>query len=61
MLIEDEVHGVIAIPKHIEEIISHPQFQRLRNVKQLGLLSMAMDSTANHTRYDHCIGCVPSA
>lgn len=56
MLIEDEVHGVIDIPKHIEEIINHPQFQRLRNVKQLGLFSMAIDSTANHTRYDHCIG-----
>lgn len=58
MLVEDEVHGVVEIPKHVEEIVNHPQFQRLKNIKQLGLGPMAIYPKANHTRYEHCIGWV---
>ncbi|KAL7734361.1 hypothetical protein ACLKA6_010696 [Drosophila palustris] len=56
MLIEDEVHGVIEIPSYIEEIVNHPQFQRLKKVKQTGLLWMSGNPNGDHTRYDHCIG-----
>lgn len=56
MLIEDEVHGVIEIPSHIEELVNHPLFQRLKKVQQLGLLSVTAKPEATHTRYDHCIG-----
>lgn len=58
MLVQDKVHGAIEIPEYIEEIINHPQFQRLKNLKQLAFLSTAIYPSANHTRYDHCIGWV---
>ncbi|KAH8408046.1 hypothetical protein KR222_002208 [Zaprionus bogoriensis] len=61
MLIEDEVHGVIEIPKPIEEIINHRLFQRLRKIKQLGFMSMIGYPQANHTRYEHCIGAYKGA
>ncbi|EDW69847.1 deoxynucleoside triphosphate triphosphohydrolase SAMHD1 homolog [Drosophila virilis] len=61
MLIEDEVHGVIEIPSHIEEVVNHALFQRLKKVQQLGLLSVTAKPEATHTRYDHCIGTYRSA
>ncbi|KAH8373442.1 hypothetical protein KR009_006920 [Drosophila setifemur] len=61
MLIEDEVHGVIELPKHIKEIVEHPLFQRLKKVNQLGLLPYALNERANHKRYDHCLGTYKSA
>ncbi|EDW18985.1 deoxynucleoside triphosphate triphosphohydrolase SAMHD1 homolog isoform X1 [Drosophila mojavensis] len=61
MLIEDEVHGVIEIPSHIEEIVNHPIFQRLKRVKQTGLLSLAFNPASTQTRYEHCIGTYKSA
>jgi len=56
MLIEDEVYGVIEIPNYIEEIVNHRQFQRLKKVRQCGMLSMSSRPQADHSRYDHCIG-----
>ncbi|XP_039486428.1 deoxynucleoside triphosphate triphosphohydrolase SAMHD1 [Drosophila santomea] len=61
MLIEDEVHGVIELPSHIQEIVKHPLFQRLKHVKQLGLIPWAIDKKADHTRYDHCLGAYKSS
>ncbi|XP_023178389.2 deoxynucleoside triphosphate triphosphohydrolase SAMHD1 homolog isoform X2 [Drosophila hydei] len=61
MLIEDEVHGVIEIPSHIEEILNHEIFQRLKRVKQTGLLSLAVNPASTQTRYEHCIGTYKSA
>ncbi|XP_033157891.1 deoxynucleoside triphosphate triphosphohydrolase SAMHD1 [Drosophila mauritiana] len=61
MLIEDEVHGVIELSSHIQEIVEHPLFQRLKHVHQLGLLPLATDKKADHKRYDHCLGAYKSA
>ncbi|EDW76755.1 uncharacterized protein Dwil_GK20191 [Drosophila willistoni] len=60
MFIEDEVHGVICLPDHINEIVEHPLFQRLKNVNQLGLIP-SLRPDANHKRYDHCLGTYNSA
>lgn len=56
ILIEDEVHGVIEIHSYIEELVNHPQFQRLKKVKQVGLLRLSEKPDGDHTRFDHCIG-----
>ncbi|XP_037718600.1 deoxynucleoside triphosphate triphosphohydrolase SAMHD1 [Drosophila subpulchrella] len=61
MLIEDEVHGVIELPSHIQEIVEHPLFQRLKKVHQLGLIPWSLDKKANHKRFDHCLGAYKSA
>lgn len=45
----------INIPDHIKKIIDTPEFQRLRQVKQLATVSYRYPS-ANHTRFEHCIG-----
>ncbi|XP_017041510.1 deoxynucleoside triphosphate triphosphohydrolase SAMHD1 homolog isoform X2 [Drosophila ficusphila] len=61
LLIEDEVHGVIELPSHIQEIVQHPLFQRLKQIHQLGLIPWSIDKKANHKRYDHCLGAYKSA
>ncbi|BFF97102.1 deoxynucleoside triphosphate triphosphohydrolase SAMHD1 homolog [Drosophila madeirensis] len=61
MLIEDEVHGVIELPSHIQEIVEHPLFQRLKKVHQLGLVPWVLEPHANQKRYDHCLGTYKSA
>lgn len=55
MEIRDPVHGSIPILDEEEEIIRHPFFQRLRNIKQLGF-SESVFPGATHTRYLHSIG-----
>lgn len=37
------------------EVMDNPQFQRLRRIKQLGLISLIYPG-ANHTRFEHSIG-----
>ena len=37
------------------EIVMTPEYQRLRDIKQLGSSSLVY-SGAVHTRYEHCIG-----
>jgi len=32
----DSVHGEIFLPKYIQEVITTKEFERLRNIKQLG-------------------------
>ncbi|XP_022229312.2 deoxynucleoside triphosphate triphosphohydrolase SAMHD1 homolog isoform X2 [Drosophila obscura] len=61
MLIEDDVHGVIELPTHIQEIVEHPLFQRLKKIHQLGLVPWVIAPQANHKRYDHCLGTYKSA
>jgi uncharacterized protein len=53
--IRDPVHGSIHIQNEDISIISHPAFQRLRNIKQLGFSEFAFPG-ATHTRYIHSIG-----
>jgi len=53
--IRDPVHGSIPILDAEEDIIKHPFFQRLRNIKQLGFSEYVFPG-ATHTRYLHSIG-----
>ncbi len=55
MEIRDPVHGSIPIHDAEIEIIEHPFFQRLRNIKQLGFSEYVFPG-ATHTRYLHSIG-----
>lgn len=55
MEIRDPVHGSIAIVDSEIEILEHPFFQRLRNIKQLGFSEYVFPG-ATHTRYLHSIG-----
>jgi HD superfamily phosphohydrolase len=55
-IVNDPVYGFISIPGDlIYDIIEHPWFQRLRNIKQLGLTSFVYPG-ANHSRFQHCLG-----
>lgn len=55
-IINDPVYGFITIPSDlIFEIIEHPFFQRLRQIRQLGLTSLIYPG-ALHTRFHHAIG-----
>lgn len=55
-IINDPVHGFINIPGGIIlEIIQHPLFQRLKEIKQLGLTSLVYPG-ACHTRLNHALG-----
>lgn len=55
-IINDPVYGFIRIPEGlISEIIRHPWFQRLRNIKQLGLADLVFPG-ARHSRFQHALG-----
>lgn len=55
-IINDPVYGFISIPgDFIFDLVEHPWFQRLRNIKQLGLTSFVYPG-ANHSRFQHCLG-----
>src|SRR5664280_2099518 len=55
-IINDPVYGFISIPgDFIFDLIEHPWFQRLRNIRQLGLTSFVYPG-ATHTRFQHCLG-----
>lgn len=55
-IINDPIYGFISIPGDIIfDLIEHPWFQRLRNIKQLGLTSFVYPG-ANHSRFQHCLG-----
>ncbi|XP_078356176.1 deoxynucleoside triphosphate triphosphohydrolase SAMHD1-like isoform X2 [Oculina patagonica] len=51
----DSVHGHIELPLLCVKIIDTPQFQRLRNIKQLGGCYFVYPS-ASHNRFEHSIG-----
>jgi hypothetical protein len=55
-IINDPVYGFISIPgDFVYDLIEHPWFQRLRNIKQLGLTSFVYPG-ANHSRFQHGLG-----
>jgi uncharacterized protein len=54
--INDPVYGFITVPNDLfYDIISHPYFQRLRHIKQLGLTDFVYPA-ALHTRFQHALG-----
>jgi uncharacterized protein len=55
-IINDPVYGFVHIQSDlIYDIISHPFFQRLRFIKQLGLTDFVYPG-AQHTRFQHALG-----
>ena len=55
-IINDPVYGFITIPSELLfDVISHPWFQRLRHIKQLGLTDYVYPA-AQHTRFQHALG-----
>ena len=55
-IINDPVYGFINIPSDfIYDIIERPWFQRLRNIRQLGLTNFVYPG-ANHNRFQHSLG-----
>ena len=51
----DSVHGQIFICPKAKEIIDTKEFQRLRNIKQLGAIYQVFTG-ASHNRFEHSIG-----
>lgn len=55
-IINDPVHGFITIPQGlILNLTQHKTFQRLRDIKQLGLTNLVYPG-ATHTRLSHALG-----
>lgn len=55
-IINDPVYGFIQIPTElIFDLVSHPYFQRLRYIKQLGMTHLVYPG-ALHTRFHHALG-----
>eukprot|EP00357_Protocruzia_adherens_P012572 CAMPEP_0115042894 /NCGR_PEP_ID=MMETSP0216-20121206/46538_1 /TAXON_ID=223996 /ORGANISM="Protocruzia adherens, Strain Boccale" /LENGTH=441 /DNA_ID=CAMNT_0002425097 /DNA_START=308 /DNA_END=1633 /DNA_ORIENTATION=- len=54
-LINDAVHGHITLPSQFFKVIDTVEFQRLRDIKQVGTLSYVFPC-AVHTRFEHSIG-----
>jgi len=55
MLIKDCIYRFIEIPDSLYKFVFSTEFQRLRQIKQLGLAYYAYPG-AVHTRYEHCLG-----
>ncbi len=55
MKIFDHIHGYIKICKDAKKIIDTSEFQRLRNIKQLGCVYYVFPS-ASHNRFEHSLG-----
>ena len=53
--IHDPIHGTITITPIMKLIIDTPEFQRLRQLKQLGATYFVFPS-ATHTRFEHSLG-----
>lgn len=54
-IFQDDIHGPIEICDLGVKIIDTPEFQRLRNIKQLGSAYLVFPS-ASHNRFEHSIG-----
>lgn len=55
-IVNDPVHGFIGIRTELAyELIAHPYYQRLRNIRQLGLTHLVYPG-ACHTRFQHALG-----
>ncbi|KAF2077132.1 hypothetical protein CYY_001579 [Polysphondylium violaceum] len=54
-IINDVVHGHMDVPDYILEFVDSEQFQRLRDLKQLGTTSFVFPC-GTHTRFEHSLG-----
>ena len=51
----DPIHGYIELDDFVQELLSTPQMQRLRRVRQLGFSNLVYPG-ANHNRFEHSLG-----
>ena len=51
----DPIHGFISITPLLQKFIDTSEFQRLRDLKQLGATYFVYPS-ATHTRFEHSLG-----
>ncbi|MDY0130295.1 MAG: HD domain-containing protein [Methanosarcina vacuolata] len=51
----DPVHGYIELDDLVQDLLSTPQMQRLRRIKQLGFSNLVYPG-ANHSRFEHSLG-----
>ncbi|EDR41102.1 HD phosphohydrolase domain-containing protein [Dictyostelium discoideum AX4] len=54
-IINDVIHGHMEVPDYIMDFIDTEQFQRLRDLKQVGTTSFVFPC-ASHSRFEHSIG-----
>lgn len=55
-IINDPLYGFVSVQSDlILEVISHPWFQRLRHIRQLGLADLVYPG-ASHSRFQHALG-----
>ena len=54
-IILDPVHGFIELSPIQDELLAQPELQRMRWVKQLGLIDLIFPG-AHHSRIEHCLG-----
>ena len=54
-IILDPVHGFIPLSPIQEELLSQPEVQRMRWVKQLGVTDLVFPG-GHHSRIEHCLG-----
>jgi HD superfamily phosphohydrolase len=54
-IVSDNIYGYIELSELAVKIIDTPQFQRLRNLRQLGNTHLVFPG-ANHTRFEHSLG-----
>ncbi|XP_055890962.1 deoxynucleoside triphosphate triphosphohydrolase SAMHD1-like isoform X4 [Biomphalaria glabrata] len=54
-LFNDPVHGHIELNEACQLIVDTKEFQRLRNIKQLGMVDFVFPG-ATHTRFEHALG-----
>lgn len=55
ILLHDPIYTYVEVPPHLVELINTPEFQRLRQVKQLATVFFRYPG-AHHTRFEHCVG-----
>lgn len=53
--VNDVVHGYIELEPDLMVFVDTPQFQRLRDLKQLGTTNFVFPC-ASHNRFEHCLG-----
>ena len=53
---QDQIYGPLMIPSYCWPIIDTEEFQRLRNLAQLGPVFYVYPA-ANHSRFEHSLGC----
>ena len=51
----DPIHSLIHLPKYCVDIVDTPQFQRLRDISQLGIANYVYPG-ATHKRFEHSLG-----